>query len=53
MIVQLLAEARSLRSVRLRVFMTSRPEIPIRHGFDKSRRLNATTSYFTTYPRQL
>jgi NACHT domain len=35
MIVQLLAEARSLRTGRLRVFMTSRPEIPIRHGFDK------------------
>ncbi|KAF4631213.1 hypothetical protein G7Y89_g6927 [Cudoniella acicularis] len=29
----LLAEARSLESVRLRVFLTSRPEIPIRHGF--------------------
>jgi hypothetical protein len=33
LIVQLLAEARSLRNVRLRVFMTSRPEVPIRHGF--------------------
>ena len=32
-IVQLLAEARSLRKVRLRVFITSRPEIPIRHEF--------------------
>jgi NACHT domain len=32
-IVQLLAEARSLRNVRLRVFITSRPEIPIRHEF--------------------
>ncbi|KAH7410673.1 vegetative incompatibility protein HET-E-1 [Cadophora sp. MPI-SDFR-AT-0126] len=31
-ILQLLAEARSLTMVRLRVFMTSRPEIPIRHG---------------------
>ena len=31
-ILQLLAEARSLRTVRLRVFLTSRPEIPIRHG---------------------
>jgi NACHT domain len=30
-ILQLLAEARSL-TVRLRVFLTSRPEIPIRHG---------------------
>jgi hypothetical protein len=32
-ILELLAEARALRTVRLRVFMTSRPEIPIRHGF--------------------
>jgi hypothetical protein len=32
-IVQLLAEARSLTSARLRVFLTSRPEVPIRHGF--------------------
>jgi hypothetical protein len=31
-ILQLLAEARSLTPVRLRVFLTSRPEIPIRHG---------------------
>jgi hypothetical protein len=31
-ILQLLAEARSLKTVRLRVFLTSRPEIPIRHG---------------------
>ena len=31
-IIQLLAEARSLTRVRLRIFMTSRPEIPIRHG---------------------
>jgi len=31
-IVQLLAEARSLTTVRLRVFLTSRPEIPIRYG---------------------
>jgi hypothetical protein len=34
-IVQLLAEVRSLRNVRLRVFMTSRPEIPIRHGINQ------------------
>jgi hypothetical protein len=34
-IVQLLAEVRSLRNVRLRVFTTSRPEIPIRHGFNQ------------------
>jgi AAA ATPase domain len=33
MILQLLPEARTLKTVRLRVFLTSRPEIPIRHGF--------------------
>lgn len=32
-IIQLLAEARSLEMVRLRIFLTSRPEIPIRYGF--------------------
>jgi hypothetical protein len=32
-IVQLLAEARSLTRIRLRVLLTSRPEVPIRHGF--------------------
>jgi hypothetical protein len=32
-ILQLLAKARALRTVRLRIFMTSRPEVPIRHGF--------------------
>jgi hypothetical protein len=32
-ILLLLAEARTLKTVRLRVFLTSRPEIPIRHGF--------------------
>lgn len=32
-LVQLLAEARSLKAVQLRVFLTSRPEIPIRYGF--------------------
>ncbi|KAH8601786.1 hypothetical protein B0O99DRAFT_562479, partial [Bisporella sp. PMI_857] len=31
-ILLLLAEARSFKTVRLRVFLTSRPEIPIRHG---------------------
>jgi len=31
-ILHLLAEARSLPAVRLRVFLTSRPEVPIRHG---------------------
>ena len=33
MILELLTEARTLKTVRLRVFLTSRPEIPIRHGF--------------------
>jgi hypothetical protein len=32
-VLHLLAEARSLKTVRLRVFLTSRPEIPIRYGF--------------------
>jgi hypothetical protein len=32
-IIQLLAEARSLTGVRLRVLLTSRPEVPIRLGF--------------------
>ncbi|KFZ24428.1 hypothetical protein V502_01091 [Pseudogymnoascus sp. VKM F-4520 (FW-2644)] len=31
-ILELLAEARSLKTVQLRVFLTSRPEIPIRYG---------------------
>lgn len=31
-ILQLLAEARSLRTVQLRIFLTSRPEVPIRHS---------------------
>ncbi|KAG4428434.1 hypothetical protein IFR05_016083 [Cadophora sp. M221] len=31
-ILQLLAEARLLTTVRLQVFLTSRPEVPIRHG---------------------
>jgi hypothetical protein len=35
MIVQLLAEARSLRRVRLRIFLTSRPKIPIRYGLSQ------------------
>jgi hypothetical protein len=33
-IVRLLAEARFLKSTPLRIFITSRPEIPIRHGFE-------------------
>ncbi|KAF2008239.1 hypothetical protein BU24DRAFT_229465, partial [Aaosphaeria arxii CBS 175.79] len=32
-LIQLLSEARSLDRVRLRVFLTSRPEVPIRHQF--------------------
>src|ERR1700722_9057052 len=32
-ILQLFTEAKSLGGVRLRVFVTSRPETPIRHGF--------------------
>jgi hypothetical protein len=34
-IIRLLAEARSLEKVRLRVFLTSRPEVPIRDVFDE------------------
>jgi hypothetical protein len=33
-IVQLLSETRLLRTVRLRILLTSRPEIPIRQGFN-------------------
>jgi hypothetical protein len=33
LIVKLLAETRLLGSLQLRVFLTSRPEVPIRHGF--------------------
>ncbi|KAF2827163.1 hypothetical protein CC86DRAFT_289982, partial [Ophiobolus disseminans] len=34
-IIRLLAEARSLKKVRLRVFLTSRPEVSIRDAFDQ------------------
>jgi hypothetical protein len=34
-IIHLLAEARSLKTIRLRVFLTSRPEIPIRYGLSQ------------------
>jgi hypothetical protein len=34
-ILQLLTEARTLKVIRLRVFLTSRPEIPIRYGFSQ------------------
>ena len=33
MILQLLTEVRTLKTIRFRVFLTSRPEIPIRNGF--------------------
>lgn len=32
-IVHLLAEAQSLKTARLQIFLTSRPEVPIRNGF--------------------
>jgi hypothetical protein len=32
-IVHLLAEAQSIKTVRVRVFLTSRPEVPVRNGF--------------------
>jgi len=35
LILRLFAEAQSLKKVRIRVFLTSRPETPIRHGFDQ------------------
>ncbi|KAF8532468.1 putative WD-repeat protein [Trichophaea hybrida] len=34
LILRLLAEAETLNAIRLRVFLTSRPEIPVRFGFD-------------------
>ena len=34
-ILQLLGEVRSLKRVRLRVFLTSRPEVPIRYGYSQ------------------
>ncbi|MCJ1423104.1 hypothetical protein MMC29_000985, partial [Sticta canariensis] len=36
LILQLLAEAQSLDKVQLRIFLTSRPEITIRHGFNQT-----------------
>ena len=35
-ILQLLAEAQSLDKIQLRIFLTSRPDIPIRHGFNQT-----------------
>ena len=34
-LLHLLAEARTLLNVRLRIFVTSRPELPIRYGFSQ------------------
>jgi hypothetical protein len=34
-ILNLLVEARTLQTTRLRIFLTSRAEVPIRHGFSK------------------
>jgi len=34
-IVRLFAEAHGVTTIRLRIFLTSRPEVPIRHGFSK------------------
>jgi hypothetical protein len=34
LIIQLFAQAKTLKTVRLRIFVTSRPETPIRLGFD-------------------
>jgi len=34
LILELLSQAKCLSSLRLRIFVTSRPETPIRHGFD-------------------
>jgi phosphoribosylpyrophosphate synthetase len=34
-VIKVMVYARSLRNIRLRVFITSRPEIPIRDGFGK------------------
>ena len=36
-IVQLFAEARGIKTVRLRIFMTSRPEVPVRYTFHQIR----------------
>src|SRR6202008_1684537 len=37
LIIFLLSQAKNLRLVRLRIFMTSRPELPIRLGFENIR----------------
>jgi hypothetical protein len=33
LLIQLLAEAKNLKNIQLRIFLTSRPEIPVRLGF--------------------
>ena len=50
-ILQPLAETRSLKAVRLRVFLTRRPKIPIRHGFYQIP--DRAHQYSTTYHHQL
>jgi hypothetical protein len=35
LIMQLLAEVQALKAVQLKVFLTSRPEVPIRYGFSE------------------
>jgi hypothetical protein len=35
LILGLLSQAKTLKTIKLRVFITSRPEIPIRYGFGK------------------
>ena len=42
-VLQLLIQARSLTKIRLRIFLTSRPELPIRHSFQQF----STTDYST------
>ena len=52
-ILQLLAETRSLERVRLRIFLTSRPEIPIRYGFNQIPDAVQQILFFTKYRHQL
>ncbi|KAI4916361.1 uncharacterized protein J4E92_009278 [Alternaria infectoria] len=41
-IIELLAEARDLDGLRLRILVTSRPEVPIRHGFESFDHMSST-----------
>jgi hypothetical protein len=52
-ILQLLAKARSLTTVRLQVFLTSRSEISIRYNMHDIHKPNTRTSYSTTYRQRL